>query len=78
MGQRWAPFSSPARLIYDGTNIWVTNNGSDNVVVLRKKNGSILRTYGAGKDPFGIAFDGVNIWVANSGDNTVSSSISLL
>ena len=57
---------------------YVANNGSDNVVVLRKKNGSILRTYGAGKDPFGIAFDGVNIWVANSGDNTVSSSISLL
>jgi DNA-binding beta-propeller fold protein YncE len=43
-----------------------------------KKDGSILRTYGAGKDPFGIAFDGVNIWVANSGDNTVSSSLSLL
>ena len=39
---------------------------------VRASDCSILGTYSAGADPFGLAFDGTYIWAANSGANTVT------
>jgi YVTN family beta-propeller protein len=57
---------------FDGTNIWVTNSGSNTVTKLLASTGQVLGTFSVGTAPLGIAFDGANIWVANSGSNTVS------
>jgi YVTN family beta-propeller protein len=59
-------------LAFDGTNIWVTNSGSNTVTKLQASIGQPLGTFNVGTTPLGIAFDGANIWVANSGSNTVS------
>jgi YVTN family beta-propeller protein len=74
---RWYPqtFSvgaSPAGVAFDGTNIWVTNSGSNNVTELLASTGAVVGTYSVGTSPAGLAFDGTNIWVANSGSNNVT------
>jgi DNA-binding beta-propeller fold protein YncE len=63
--------ASPDQIAFDGTNLWVANNSSNNVTKLSPA-GAVLGTYAAGSEPFGIAFDGANIWVANEGGNSVS------
>jgi hypothetical protein len=74
---RWYPqtFSvgtSPAGVAFDGTNIWVTNSGSNNVTELLASTGALVGTYSVGTSPAGVAFDGTNIWVANNGSNNVT------
>jgi DNA-binding beta-propeller fold protein YncE len=64
--------TAPSRIAFDGANIWVTNNASDNVTKLRANDAAVEGTFGVGHFPDGIAFDGANIWVVNRGDNTVS------
>ena len=64
----------PAGVAFDGASIWVSNNGSDNVMRLNPSDGAILATFAVGNGPFGIAFDGFNLWVANAGSNTVSTT----
>jgi DNA-binding beta-propeller fold protein YncE len=63
---------NPIGVAFDGANIWVTNNGNNNVNKLRPSDGTVLGTFAVGTGPFGVAFDGANIWVANNGSNTVS------
>jgi hypothetical protein len=48
----------------DGTNMWVTNLGSDNVTKL-SPSGATLGTFAVGNSPEGIAFDGAHMWVTN-------------
>jgi uncharacterized protein (TIGR03437 family) len=50
-------------IIFDGTNIWVTNGGS--VTKLLASTGATLGIYNVGGIPFTVAFDGANIWVLN-------------
>jgi DNA-binding beta-propeller fold protein YncE len=57
---------------FDGANIWVTNQDSNNVTKLRASDGLNLGTFAVGAHPDGIAFDGANIWVANYSSSTVS------
>lgn len=64
--------SGPIVIAFDGANLWVANNGSNNVTELRASDGTNLATFSVGTRPFGIAFDGANIWVVNSFSNTVS------
>jgi DNA-binding beta-propeller fold protein YncE len=65
--------TSPAGIAFDGTNIWVTNRGSNTVSELRASDGTTLGTFSVvGALPVGIAFDGANFWVANNGSNFVS------
>jgi DNA-binding beta-propeller fold protein YncE len=47
---------------FDGANIWVANNVSNNVTKLRASDGSNRGTFTVGNNPQGVAFDGANIW----------------
>jgi len=63
-------------VVFDGANIWVANQSSNNVTKLRASDGAVLGTFAAGAGARGIAFDGASIWVANGldvmGGDTVS------
>ncbi len=71
-GITYAVGVQPNGLAFDGANIWVTNNISNNVSKLRASDGAVLGNFGVGNSPQGVAFDGANIWVANILSNTVS------
>jgi sugar lactone lactonase YvrE len=58
--------SEPIALTFDGANIWVANEGSNNVTKMQAANGSVVGTYPAGTNPDALAFDGASIWVANN------------
>ena len=62
----------PYGICFDGTNIWVANNGTNSVTKLRASDGANLGTYPVGVSPYGICFDGTDIWVANQGSNNVT------
>ena len=64
---------SPAGIVFDGANIWVTG-GSNTVTKLLASTGAIVGTYLVGLYPYGVAFDGANIWVVNTGDGTASEA----
>ena len=68
----YAVGTHPQSVCSDGTNIWVTNNGSNNVTKLTAATGAVVGTYSVGTAPVGICYDGTYIWVANSGSNNVS------
>lgn len=57
---------------FDGMNIWVANQASHNVSVLRASDGFQRMTLPVGTSPVALAFDGVNMWVANYSNNNVS------
>jgi DNA-binding beta-propeller fold protein YncE len=57
---------------FDGTNIWVTNDGNNTVTKLLASTGTFVGTYSVGSVPWGVVFDGANIWVANEGSGTLS------
>ena len=63
----------PEGIAIDGSgNIWIANNGSNNVTVLNSS-GAALFTPTVGSSPAGIAIDASgNAWVTNSGSGTVS------
>jgi hypothetical protein len=66
--------ATPFQSVFDGTNIWVPNSGSDSVTVVRASNGTVLQTLtGNGLSfPRVAAFDGERILVTNPGNTTVS------
>ena len=64
--------ANPRGVAFDGANIWVVNNGSNDVTKLRANDGAVLGTFGVGTQPVRAAFDGANVWVTNNVDNTVS------
>jgi len=63
--------TSPQAIAFDGTHMWVANNGSNNVTEINA-NGSVASTFRAGQAPLGIAFDGAHMWVTNNGSNNVT------
>lgn len=63
--------NGPDAMAFDGTNMWVTNFGSNTVTEL-SPTGATLRTVTVGSNPDAIAFDGTDMWVADGGDNTVT------
>jgi DNA-binding beta-propeller fold protein YncE len=67
-------FSELLGIIFDGVNIWVTDNIAGSVDKLREldQTGAIVRSVDVGSLPFYPAFDGTNIWVPNRLSNTVS------
>jgi YVTN family beta-propeller protein len=62
----------PNGVAFDGTNIWVTNFGSDNVTKINPTTGATISTHPTGTDPNDVAFDGTNIWVTNDGSANVT------
>lgn len=63
-----AGFSTLFGIIYDGTNIWVTDNVAGTVDKLHKldSSGAILLSVDVGSAPLYPFFDGTNIWVPNA------------
>ena len=67
--------NGPAGVAFDGTNIWVTNQGSGTVSKINPSTNTVTATVTVGSfgsGPSGVAFDGTNIWVTNRGSGTVS------
>jgi YVTN family beta-propeller protein len=64
--------SSPVGVAFDRLNIWVANNGSNNMSQLAANDGTLLNTCKVGPSPKGLAFDGLNLWVANYSAGTVT------
>ena len=70
--------TQPVAVCSDGTNIWVSNSGSNNVTKIRISDDSVLGTYNVVSTasypigPQGICFDGKNIWVANDSSSNVN------
>lgn len=64
-------------ILYDGTNIWVTEAGNPPASTagqLKKldANGNVIATVTVGNNPFIPVYDGTNIWVPNNDSNSVS------
>lgn len=61
-------------IVYDGSNMWVTDNIAGTVDKLRQldSNGNVLLSVDVGDTPYYPAFDGTNIWVPNRDSSTVS------
>jgi len=58
--------------IDDSGNVWVTNQGSNNVTEL-SSTGTVLETFTVSTNPTGIAIDGSgNMWVVSSTNNNVT------
>ena len=66
-----AGFSELAGILYDGSNIWVTDYSAGKLFKL-DASGNILQTVAVGSGPLYSAFDGANIWVPNIDDNSIS------
>jgi DNA-binding beta-propeller fold protein YncE len=66
-----AGFVDPFGLVFDGSNIWVTDLGPGTVLKLDSV-GTILQTVTTGPNPQGLVFDGSSLWVLNSGSDSVS------
>jgi DNA-binding beta-propeller fold protein YncE len=67
--------NNPLGLAFDGANMWVANQGSNNVMKLHfdpAADITILGTFAVGTSPAYLAFDGANMWVTNNGSNTVT------
>jgi hypothetical protein len=67
--------SFPYLLAFDGTNMWVTDSGSDAVTKL-SPTGATLGTFAVGNQPTGIAFDGTDMWVPSTGVRAPAECVS--
>jgi len=63
---------SPTGILFDGSSLWVTNQGSNSVTRLRSADGAVVGEYPVGSAPIGLTYDGARVWVANANDDTVS------
>lgn len=63
-------FSELAGILYDGTNIWVTDYIAGTLLKV-DSSGTILQTVNVGDGPQFPAFDGINIWVPVFYSNTI-------
>ncbi len=64
-------FVSLYGLVFDGSNMWATDNGAGKLFRL-DASGNILQTVLVGNQPVFPIFDGRNIWVPNYADNSVT------
>jgi hypothetical protein len=63
-------FGAPYGIIFDGSNIWVTDS-QDKTLKKLDSSGHILLSVAAAGEGFPV-FDGTNIWVPNNNNNSVS------
>ena len=57
-------------MVFDGTYIWVTDNGQGKK--RRDSDGTLVVTLTAGNTPNALAFDGTKVWIVNQGGQLVS------
>lgn len=67
-------FVSPTDILWDGENLWVADQGADNVKRVDPITGTVLEFVPAGDGPSKLLFDGTNLWVSN----TLSDSITVI
>jgi hypothetical protein len=68
-----AGFGTLSGILYDGTNIWVTDPTTDPGKLHRLDSaGNVLQSVAVGASPRGAVFDGANIWVPNTFGNSVT------
>jgi sugar lactone lactonase YvrE len=65
---------TPADILWDGENLWVADQGADNVKRVDPTTGTVLEFVPAGNGPSKLLFDGTNLWVSN----TLSDSITVI
>src|SRR5450432_482166 len=70
--QRFPVGFEPTGLAFDGTNIWVVNQGDNTVSKLRAIDGANQGTFAVGGVPLQAAYDGINIWITNWASDTVT------
>jgi DNA-binding beta-propeller fold protein YncE len=58
-------------MLYDGSNIWVTDSGDGRLKKLNS-DGSIATFVQVGSSPYHASFDGTNIWVPNFASSSVT------
>ena len=68
---RTSGFNQPEGVLYDGTDVWVTDFGAGTLLRLNAS-GSILQTVTVGTHPEFPIFDGSNIWVPVSGSDSLA------
>jgi DNA-binding beta-propeller fold protein YncE len=69
--------SGPQFPVFDGTNIWVPNRGSNSITVVQASSGKVVATISADasnllNEPVTATFDGERILVTNYNGNTVT------
>jgi hypothetical protein len=52
-------------IAFGSVNTWVANEGGNTMTKLLASTGSVVGTYDARGNPYGVAFDGGNIWVTD-------------
>jgi len=63
----------PLGVAFDGTHVWVVNNGSGSVSRLDPATGAEFGPQiTVGTNPYFMAYDGTSMWVTNATSNTVS------
>jgi DNA-binding beta-propeller fold protein YncE len=67
-----AGFNSPTGILYDGANVWITEQFENTLKKLNSDDGTIAQTVNVGTAPRIPIFDGTNIWVPNLGSNSVT------
>jgi DNA-binding beta-propeller fold protein YncE len=64
-------FLQPFGLVFDGSNMWVTDYANQTIDKM-DSGGGFIQIITVGNKPLTPAFDGTNIWVPNSADNSIS------
>jgi len=66
-----AGFTGPYGMLYDGANVWITDNSAGTLLKLDGV-GAVLQTVTVGALPSHPVFDGANIWTPSFGPQSVS------
>ncbi len=64
--------SGPRDVAFDGTHVWVSNNGPNTLSKIDPKTATVVATVPVGSNPIGLTYGAGSIWVANNGANTVT------
>jgi hypothetical protein len=60
----------PTGVAFDGSHLWVTDEGANAVLEFDPSNGNLLQTLSGGSygfnNPVGIVYDGSHVWVSNA------------
>ena len=67
-----APGSSPSGLAWDGTHLWLADDGTDTIYQLDPTDGRVLSSFKSpGSSPRGLVWDGKNLWHADNATRQV-------